>query len=72
VPLPLEEVALSWSALADKKDKITKDSSLGRPREEKQKILLTAVPTIVIDNYVKMFQMAADRTAGFGNRGAGA
>jgi type IV pilus assembly protein PilM len=58
VPLPLEEVALSWSALADKKDKITKDSSLGRPREEKQKILLTAVPTIVIDNYVKMFQMA--------------
>lgn len=60
VPLPLEEVALSWSVLTEKPTKITKETNLGELKgpENKQKILLTAVPTIVIDNYVKMFEMA--------------
>lgn len=46
VPLPLEEVTLSWSAL-------------GGPNTPGQaKVLLTAVPTTVIDNYLKMFKLA--------------
>lgn len=46
VPLPLEEVTLSWSVL-------------GIPESAGQtKVLLTAVPTSVIDNYLKMFRMA--------------
>ena len=60
VPLPLEEVALSWSALEEKPLKITKDTNLGNFKQDtsKQKILLTAVPTVVIDNYLKIFQAA--------------
>lgn len=47
VPLPLEEVTLSWSIL-------------GEPRASgaNLKVLLTAVPTTVIDNYLKMFKLA--------------
>ncbi|OGE87558.1 MAG: hypothetical protein A3J07_04960 [Candidatus Doudnabacteria bacterium RIFCSPLOWO2_02_FULL_49_13] len=62
VPLPLEEVALSWSVIEQKKTKITKDTNLGslaKPgMDNRIKVLLTAVPTIVIDNYVKVFQQA--------------
>lgn len=45
VPMPLSEVTLSWSAL---------EAERGKP----QKVLLTAVPTSVIDNYLKMFKLA--------------
>lgn len=46
VPLPLEEVTLSWSVLTE-------------PQIPTQlKVLLTAVPTTVIDNYLKMFRLA--------------
>lgn len=46
VPLPLEEVALSWTVLAE-------------PETPAQlKVLLTAVPTTVIDNYLKLFKMS--------------
>lgn len=48
VPLPLEEVALSWSILEGRLDQ----------ESSKQKILLTAVPSIVIENYVKVFGQA--------------
>ena len=62
VPLPLEEVALSWSVLEEKTAKINKDTNLGslgaKPAAPKNKVLLTAVPTTVIDNYVKVFQLA--------------
>lgn len=61
VPLPLEEVALSWSRIEEKKTKITKDTNLGSLKstpDSKIKVLLTAVPNAVIDNYVKVFQMA--------------
>lgn len=50
IPLPLDEVALSWSVIEDKRKPST--------TETKIKVLLTAVPTGVIDNYVKVFQMA--------------
>ena len=53
VPLPLAEVALSWSIIDDKKSKV--GSPVG---DSRVKVLLTAVPTVVIDNYVKVFQMA--------------
>lgn len=46
VPLPLEEVTLSWSMVGD--------GASG----EKPKVLLTAVPTSVVDNYLKMFKLA--------------
>ncbi len=46
MPLPLEEVTLSWSIL--------KESS----NPTQLKVLLTAVPTTVIDNYLKMFKLA--------------
>lgn len=47
VPLPLEEVTLSWSVLRE-------------PVKEgaKLKVLLTAVPTGAIENYLKMFKLA--------------
>ena len=48
VPLPLEEVTLSWSVLRDG----------SAPSGNKLRVLLTAVPTTVIDNYLKMFKMA--------------
>lgn len=47
VPLPLEEVTLSWSVL--------KEQGGG---SAKMKVLLTAVPTSVIENYLKMFKLA--------------
>ncbi|HEX5429483.1 MAG TPA: type IV pilus assembly protein PilM [Patescibacteria group bacterium] len=56
VPLPLEEVALSWSIVGDK-NAVIKETGM-RASEDKQKILLTAVPTVVIDNYIKMFHLA--------------
>lgn len=49
VPLPLEEVALSWSLIEDHR--------VGQ-QNPRTKVLLTAVPTIVIDNYVKVLNEA--------------
>ncbi len=46
IPLPIEEVTLSWSVLRE------------APDAEKIKVLITAVPTTVIDNYLKMFKLA--------------
>ncbi len=46
IPLPLEEVTLSWSLLSEP------------PVNNKTKVLLTAVPTSVIDNYLQMFKIA--------------
>jgi len=46
VPLPLEEVTLSWTALSEEE------------QEGKMKVLLTAVPSAVIENYLKMFKLA--------------
>lgn len=54
VPLPLEEVALSWSVLNDHPSRTSDQGVI----ESRQKILLTAVPTLVIENYVKMFHEA--------------
>lgn len=46
VPLPLEEVTLSWSVLRE-------------PQQgAKLTVLLTAVPTTVIENYLRMFKMS--------------
>src|SRR6185436_12206441 len=41
VPLPLEEVALSWSILEEKTQKINKNTNLGnyKPPDDKQKVL---------------------------------
>lgn len=63
VPLPLEEVALSWITIQEKKKKINLDTNLGSigenvAAEKQMKILLTAVPTIVVDNYLKVFSLA--------------
>lgn len=61
VPLPLEEVALSWSIIQQKNvsiDKNTNLGSVGRTDSPKTKVLLTAVPNAVIDNYVKVFRLA--------------
>ncbi len=61
VPLPLEEVALSWSILDENKARITKETNLGSFRsgtDARSKVLLTAVPNVVIDNYVKLFELA--------------
>lgn len=60
VPLPLEEVTLSWSVIEGLNDKMTKDTNLGRfgKPAEKTRVLLTAVPTAVIDNYQKVFELA--------------
>ncbi|MDP3741002.1 MAG: type IV pilus assembly protein PilM [bacterium] len=46
IPMPLEEVTLSWSMIGP--------ATNGEPH----KVLLTAVPTSVIDNYIKMFKLA--------------
>jgi len=61
VPLPLSEVALSWSIIEQKKNKISRDTNLGSFKtgaDNKIKILLTAVPNVVIDNYLKVFKEA--------------
>jgi len=55
VPLPLSEVALSWSTIEDKKNKTVDLKSLG---EAKLKVLLTAVPNMVVENYVRVFRLA--------------
>jgi len=65
VPLPLEEVALSWIPIKENKQKVNLDTnlgSLGKPDKEDNKILLTAVPTIVVDNYLKVFTQAGLET----------
>ncbi len=53
VPLPLEEVTLSWSVL--------REPAAATNQTNQLKILLTAVPTTVIDNYLKMFRLAGLR-----------
>ena len=55
VPLPLSEVALSWSVIDEKKTK--KDIGLGANLPEKIKVLLTAVPSVVINNYIQLFKL---------------
>jgi len=47
VPLPLEEVTLSWSVYRDPES-----------TSRKLKVLLTAVPTAVVENYLKTFKLA--------------
>lgn len=54
VPLPLEEIALSWSLIEERKAK----SSLSNYESNKYKVLLTAVPNSVIQNYLKVFHGA--------------
>jgi len=61
VPLPLDEVALSWSLINDNRKRVTKNTNLGTMSSDnpnKFKILLTAVPTQVIDSYIRVFQKA--------------
>lgn len=58
VPLPLDEVALSWSVIEAKK-KLSKDSIIQSPSDSsKLRVLLTAVPSIVINNYLKVFSLS--------------
>jgi type IV pilus assembly protein PilM len=62
VPLPLEEVALSWVTIQEK-PKVNLDTNLGSISQPAgagniNKILLTAVPTIVVENYLKVFELA--------------
>jgi type IV pilus assembly protein PilM len=64
VPLPLEEVTLSWSLIEEKHQRITKDTNLGsisKPVNNRNKILLTAVPNVVVDNYQQVFEQAGLR-----------
>ncbi len=62
VPLPLDEVALSWSIIVEKKQKINLETNLGNlgkmENNGKNKILLTAVPNVVVENYLKVFKAA--------------
>lgn len=61
IPLPLDEVALSWSLIEDRAGakKISQGASLSNfGSDNRTKVLLTAVPTIVIENYVKVFNEA--------------
>lgn len=61
VPLPLAEVALSWSVIEDKRTKVNKETDIVNYRtagESKTKVLLTAVPKAVVENYLKVFEMA--------------
>ncbi|MGE5297572.1 MAG: type IV pilus assembly protein PilM [Acidobacteriaceae bacterium] len=61
VPLPLNEVALSWTLIEEKKQKMNHETNLGqfgKPNDNKNKILLTAVPNTVVDNYLKVFKTA--------------
>jgi type IV pilus assembly protein PilM len=65
VPLPLTEVALSWSVIQEKKPKINHDTNLGnlsKSDNTKNKILLTAVPNVVVENYLNVFKMAGLET----------
>ncbi len=61
VPLPLSEVSLSWSVIQDKKSKVnleTNLASVGKTDPSRNKILLTAVPNVVVENYLKVFRTA--------------
>ncbi len=60
VPLPLSEVALSWSVVENKKISNNMNAGSGGlgPSSGKNRVLLTAVPNVVIDNYVSVFQQA--------------
>jgi type IV pilus assembly protein PilM len=61
VPLPMEEVTLDWNVIQSKKPQKGLDtalSNLGRVDSAKQKIILTAVPNMVIENYRKVFDTA--------------
>ncbi|MBI4049772.1 MAG: type IV pilus assembly protein PilM [Candidatus Doudnabacteria bacterium] len=61
VPLPLEEIALSWSQIEDRSSRqIVSEGSQSSfaPDNSKTKVLLTAVPTVVIDNYVRVLKDA--------------
>jgi type IV pilus assembly protein PilM len=61
VPLPLSEVALSWSVIDEKKTKITRETNLGTFQSDaanRTKVLLTAVPSVVINNYLEVFRLA--------------
>lgn len=61
IPLPIEEVALSWIQIEEKK-RVNLDTNLGNVGQPEQsdlkKYLLTAVPTMVVDNYLKVFNLA--------------
>lgn len=46
VPLPLEEVTLSWDVMRESE------------QAQKIKVLITAVPTTVVENYSRMFNLA--------------
>jgi type IV pilus assembly protein PilM len=62
VPLPLTEVALSWIPIVEKKQKINHDTNLASVGKQsdgsRNKILLTATPNVVVDNYLKVFKEA--------------
>ncbi len=60
VPLPLQEVALSWSIIEDKKapEKSSVFTNFKGVGDARIKVLLTAVPNTVIDGYLKVFQIA--------------
>lgn len=47
IPLPLEEVTTAWNVLEEP----------GGGPDSKVQVLLTAVPSVVIENYVKMFKL---------------
>ncbi len=60
VPLPLDEVALSWSIIVEK-PRINMETNLGnmgKVDNNKNKVLLTAVPNVVVENYLKVFKTA--------------
>jgi type IV pilus assembly protein PilM len=61
VPLPLTEVSLSWTIIQEKKAKVNFESNLGnlgKIDKNKNKILLTAVPNVVVENYLNVFKIA--------------
>jgi type IV pilus assembly protein PilM len=62
IPLPLDEVALSWSVIIENakiKNGQNPDLNTGMKSEDhKIKILLTAVPKVVVENYMQVFRIA--------------
>jgi type IV pilus assembly protein PilM len=66
IPLPLDEVTLSWSIIQEKRSRVTRGSSLneiGKSVDNRNKILLTAVPNVVVDNYQRVFELAGLKLA---------
>ncbi len=59
VPLPLSEVVLSWTLIGDKKSSPANNNvnNFTTAAENKIKVLLTAVPTVVINNYMEVFKL---------------